>query len=121
MNRPVRPLRPSPFAPIILIVASRSFTLDSFPQTEYLLARGRDAEAIQVIAKIAAFNRQPAPTLTLADFERLDVEYATSDDSISKRSAAEEDVDRVQARTAKDVLWKAAMKFKHLKGLFKTK
>ena len=38
----------------------------------YLLAKGRDAEAIAVVHHIAAFNKAPAPQLTLDDFQALD-------------------------------------------------
>ena len=40
-----------------------------------LLARGHDAEAIEVIRKIAHFNKAPKPRLALADFRALDAEY----------------------------------------------
>lgn len=41
-------------------------------KTKFLVSRGRDAEAIDVLHKIAKFNKQPMPTLTIEQFEEID-------------------------------------------------
>ncbi|KAH7392090.1 major facilitator superfamily domain-containing protein [Phaeosphaeria sp. MPI-PUGE-AT-0046c] len=58
----------------------RYFVFSFHESPKFLLARGREAEAIDVLHKIAKFNRAPAPTLTLDMFrqvEALDPDYVT--------------------------------------------
>ncbi|KAK4054741.1 hypothetical protein OIV83_000665 [Microbotryomycetes sp. JL201] len=88
------------------------FTFRESPK--YLVSRGRDAEAIDVVHKIAAFNRVEA-TLSLESFN--DLARKMSDDSSS-------DVKTPVATTAGDVLAAHRRKFydmSHLKLLFSSK
>jgi hypothetical protein len=74
------------------------------------LARGRDAKAVEVVHRIAKFNRMPTPQLSLAEFEALDAEFPQT------RIA-----DMGTSHTAMSVLRQAFSRFRHLKGLFRTK
>ncbi|KAI5475236.1 hypothetical protein MNV49_001716 [Pseudohyphozyma bogoriensis] len=97
---------------ITLTVFLLRFVVFTFHESpKFLLARGRDEEAILVIQRVAAFNRQPVPTLTLADLKALDDEYVDNkhlDDSADRK-------------TAIGVVKHAFAQFKHLKGLFKNR
>lgn len=52
---------------------------------KFLLSRGREAEAIEVLHKIAKFNKQPPPTLTLEMFAAIDA--ASSEASATAHAA----------------------------------
>ncbi|KDE05108.1 hypothetical protein MVLG_04548 [Microbotryum lychnidis-dioicae p1A1 Lamole] len=83
----------------------RFFVFDFLESPKYLLARGRDAEAIEVVHKIATFNRTPAPQLSIAEFEAIDHQFPQQELDTSKKSLIKQAFDR----------------FKHLRGLFRTK
>ncbi|KAF2681226.1 MFS general substrate transporter [Lentithecium fluviatile CBS 122367] len=50
----------------------RFFVFTFHESPKFLLSRGKEAEAIEVLHKIAKFNRAPPPTLTLEMFAALD-------------------------------------------------
>lgn len=50
----------------------RYFVFHFHESPKFLLSRGKEAEAIAVLHKIAKFNKQPPPTLTLEMFAALD-------------------------------------------------
>jgi hypothetical protein len=50
----------------------RFFVFTFHESPKFLLARGKEAEAIEVLHKIAKFNKAPPPTLTLEMFAALD-------------------------------------------------
>ena len=61
--------------------------------------------------KIAAFNRQPPPALSLAEFEALDAEYPEADKA----------ADRAATHGVMSVLRQNFRRFAHLKALFRSK
>ncbi|TNY20181.1 major facilitator superfamily domain-containing protein [Rhodotorula diobovata] len=105
----------------IFILRFVVFTFRESPK--FLLSKGRDAEAIDVLYKIAQFNKQPQPQLTIDDFRLLDKEFSerqsvASDEPIVSEGAA-------RPLTTKQLLRKRLVQlvgqFKHLKGFFATK
>ncbi|KAJ4287679.1 hypothetical protein N0V90_012382 [Kalmusia sp. IMI 367209] len=56
----------------LLVFFLRFFVFKFHESPKFLLSRGREAEAIEVLHKIAAFNRAPPPTLTLDMFAAID-------------------------------------------------
>ena len=45
-----------------------------YESPKFLIGKGRDQDAIDVLHKIAQFNNAPAPTLTIDDFHQIDAE-----------------------------------------------
>jgi len=78
---------------------------------KFLLSKGREAEAIEVLHKIAKFNKQPAPTLTLEDFAAVAENGSHIDESGTLTTKDQ----------TKHVLKNVVNSFKHLKGLFTSK
>lgn len=90
------------------------FTFQESPK--FLLSRGRDAEAIEVLHKIAKFNKAPAPVLT--------VEHLMAVDEMSSLSTAELETagtPQSTAQTTRRVFKNFGANFKHLKALFTNK
>jgi hypothetical protein len=56
----------------LVVFFLRYFVFKFHESPKYLLARGREAEAIEVLHKIAKYNKQPPPTLTLEMFAAID-------------------------------------------------
>jgi MFS family permease len=83
----------------------RYFVFHFHESPKFLISRGRDAEAIEVLHRIAKFNRAPPPTLTLEDFRSLE-------------DASSEVVTTDAKEMNKNVLKAFFGAFKHLKGLF---
>ncbi|KAK5947673.1 hypothetical protein PMZ80_001827 [Knufia obscura] len=83
-----------------------------YESPKFLLSRGREAEAIEVLHKIAKYNKAPAPTLTIEHFALID-EAASADGEILEQ--------RHPAATGKHVVKNFFANFKHLKGLFTNK
>jgi hypothetical protein len=86
---------------------------------KYLLSRGKDAEAIEVLHSIARFNRQPLPSLTLDTFRALDQEQSSLTDPTQPLFGTAEE--RATAAQAKAVATGAFRRLAHLKGLFSNK
>jgi MFS family permease len=76
---------------------------------KFLLSKGREQDAIDVLHKIAKFNGAPAPTLTVEDFREID--RAMGVDPAAQ--AATSDAKGVVMRTLKNVSF--------LKGLFSSR
>ncbi|OAK99194.1 MFS general substrate transporter [Phaeosphaeriaceae sp. SRC1lsM3a] len=94
----------------------RYFVFKFHESPKFLLARGREAEAIDVLHKIAKFNRAPAPTLTLEMFrqiEALDPEYATNPSALPAYAS--------RAEKNKAVLRNFMKELRRLKGIFTNK
>lgn len=89
----------------------RFFIFDFHESPKFLLSRGRDAEAVAIVHKIAAFNKQPAPALHLAEFEALDAEYPQQDKA----------VDRAANHGTMTIVKQSFGRFKHLKELFRSR
>jgi len=56
----------------LVIFFLRFFVFTFYESPKFLLSRGKEAEAIEVLHKIAKFNKAPPPTLTLEMFAALD-------------------------------------------------
>ena len=86
----------------------RYFVFHFHESPKFLLSKGKEAEAIEVLHKIAKFNRAPAPTLTLEHFAQIDESHHT-------------EATQVPPATAKNVVANTLNSLKHLKGLFTDK
>ncbi|WWD21402.1 hypothetical protein CI109_105887 [Kwoniella shandongensis] len=96
----------------LLIFFLRYFVFPFHESPKFLLSRGREAEAIEVLHKIAKFNKAPPPTLTLEHFAEIE---ATS----SLYSGGIEPVKPLTTKqTTKRVLNGFVTGIKNLKGLF---
>ncbi|RMZ75567.1 hypothetical protein DV737_g5243, partial [Chaetothyriales sp. CBS 132003] len=76
---------------------------------KFLLGRGREQEAIDVLKRIAKFNGAPEPTLTVEGFREVD------------RSMGIDSVDTATVATAKDVVLDVFKSVGFLRGLFLNK
>ncbi len=56
----------------LFIFFLRYFVFHFHESPKFLVSRGRDAEAIDVLQKIAKFNKAPMPTLTIEQFQEID-------------------------------------------------
>lgn len=56
----------------LVIFFLRYFVFHFHESPKFLLSRGREAEAIEVLHRIAKFNRAPPPTLTMEMFAAID-------------------------------------------------
>ena len=99
----------------LLIFFLRYFVFKFHESPKFLLSRGKEQEAIDVLHKIAQFNKQPPPILTVEMFQEIDRQAA---------EATGQPLHAVQghdAGTAKNVFKAFINSFKHLKGLFTNK
>ena len=83
----------------------RYFVFTFHESPKFLISRGKEQQAIEVLHKIAKFNKAPPPTLTIEQFHEID------------RTAGP--VTAVDA--TKNVVRNFFHSFKHLKGLFLNK
>jgi len=90
----------------LLIFFLRYFVFHFHESPKFLLAKGREQEAIDVLHRIAKFNKAPPPLLTVEHFAEID-------SSASQYSASD-----APTATAKHVIRNFFASFKHLKGLF---
>ncbi|CAE7201236.1 hypothetical protein PTNB73_05938 [Pyrenophora teres f. teres] len=88
------------------------FTFHESPK--FLLARGREAEAIEILHKIAKYNKQPPPTLTLEMFAAID---EASSNAMSATQGTVEDPQGTAA-TTKKVVSGFGTELTRLKGIF---
>jgi hypothetical protein len=87
------------------------FTFQESPK--FLVSRGREEEAIQVLHNIAKFNRAPPPVLTVAHLAAVDEASSLSTDDLAVSGQPLSSME-----TLKRVLHNTANSFKHLKALF---
>ena len=101
---------------ITLAVFFARFAIFRFYETpKFLLSVGKEAEAIEVLHKIARFNRAPEPTLTLEHF-------AAVEESASRLSEDEPQAERLNTtQKTKKALKAAGRGFSNLKALFSNK
>lgn len=85
----------------------RYFVFTFHESPKFLLSRGREAEAIEILHKIAKFNKVAPPTLTLEMF-------AAIDEADSQHSAAPQST----TATTKAVVSGFSKEVKRLKGIF---
>lgn len=91
---------------------------------KFLLSRGKEAEAIEVLHKIAKFNRAPPPTLTLEMFAALDdaaSSAAGSDPRVQENAMVAGETGESSAKATKRVLKGFGKEMKRLKGIFTNK
>lgn len=92
----------------------RFFVFRFHESPKFLLSRGKEVEAIEVLHSIARFNRAPPPTLTLEMFNLIDeIDYATNNST----STAADIVQSTPAMT-KRVLQGVGEELRRLKGIF---
>lgn len=93
----------------------RFFVFTFHESPKFLLSRGREAEAIEVLHKIAKFNRAPPPQLTVEMFAAIDLSQGTNPviHSPSGRKTTRETMKAVGVGFAKEV--------KRIKGVFTNK
>jgi hypothetical protein len=95
----------------------RYFVFTFHESPKFLLARGKEQEALDVLHKIAKFNKQPAPTLTLEMFAAID---EAASNATSSARVANEGPQGTKA-TTKKVVSGFAKELTRLKGIFTNK
>jgi hypothetical protein len=98
----------------LVVFFLRYFVFRFQESPKYLLSRGKEAEAIEVLHRIAKFNKQPPPTLTVEMFAAID-EAASSEES--RRTGGPEGT----AAATKKVLSGFTKEVARLKGIFTNK
>lgn len=99
----------------------RFFAFTFYESPKYLLAKGHDEEAIEVLYKIAKFNKAPVPNLTIEDYRLLE-QQALSETSMGSDEPLTGPPQALNTKQqAKLVLRRFIGQFKHLKGFFATK
>lgn len=94
----------------LLVFFLRYFVFPFHESPKFLLSRGREAEAIEVLHKIAKFNRAPPPTLTLEHF--AEVEATSTEKTFEPAKPLN------TKQTSKRVVSGFVSGIKNLKGLF---
>ncbi|KAK6365731.1 hypothetical protein LTS17_011118 [Exophiala oligosperma] len=89
----------------LFIFFLRYFIFKFYESPKFLISKGKEAEAIEVLHKIAKFNKAPPPTLTLEQFQAIDAEAGAV----------------APTATTKNVLKNFVHSLRHLKGLFNNK
>lgn len=94
----------------LAIFFARFFLFTFYESPKFLLSKGREAEAIEVLHKIAKFNKAPPPALTVEMFREID--------ETSSQSSMGASGELTTAQTTKNVMRNFVNSFKHLKALF---
>lgn len=100
----------------LVVFFLRYFVFTFRESPKFLVSRGREEEAIDVLHKIAKFNRAPPPVLTVAHLAAIDEASSLSTDELEASGQPLSTMD-----TLKKVLRNTANSFKHLKALFTNK
>ncbi|CBX94127.1 hypothetical protein IAQ61_003997 [Plenodomus lingam] len=95
----------------------RYFVFTFHESPKFLLSRGREAEAIEVLHKIAKFNRVALPTLTMEMFAAID----EADSQRSGSGMIAPDIPQSTTATTKKVLSGFGKEVRRLKGIFTNK
>jgi hypothetical protein len=105
---------------VTLFIFICRFVIFTFRESpKFLLAKGHDAHALDVLYSIAKFNRVPQPKLTLDDFDALDFEERSKQSRASGYSEAGSDEGLLGHASASNVITHFFhMTFGHLKKLF---
>ena len=101
----------------LTVFCLRYFVFRFHESPKFLLSRGREAEAIEVLHKIAKFNRAPPPTLTLEMFAAID----EADGVLATANAAGTGLAPTRAEKNKAVLKGVGKELARLKGIFTNK
>ncbi|GAA6015868.1 hypothetical protein JCM11491_007218 [Sporobolomyces phaffii] len=99
----------------------RIFAFTFYESPKFLLAKGHDEEAINVLHSIAKFNKAPPPNLTIDDFKLLDMNASSETSVGSDEPLTGPAGPRTTKEQGKAVLARFVGSFKHLKGFFATK
>lgn len=91
------------------IFFARYFLFRFYESPKFLVAKGREQHAIDVLHKIAKFNRAPAPTVTVEDFREID------------RVMGVDPTDHTSIPDAKGIFIRAVKALNFLSGIFSTK
>ncbi|EME50060.1 hypothetical protein DOTSEDRAFT_68793 [Dothistroma septosporum NZE10] len=94
----------------LLVFFLRTLVFRFYESPKFLLSKGQEAEAIEVLHKIAKFNKAPPPTLTVEMFRVID--------ESSSISSSEPTGPLNTTQTTKKVLSNIAYSLKNLKALF---
>lgn len=104
----------------LLIFFLRYFVFTFHESPKFLLSRGREQEAIDVLHSIAKFNKQPPPTLTVQHFRELEqAETTLSGTTLAAEDPVEAEV--TAAAHAMRVTRRSLASITHLKALFTNK
>jgi MFS family permease len=101
----------------LVVFFLRFFVFTFHESPKFLLSRGREAEAIEILHKIAKFNKAPPPTLTVEMFAAID----EAESSSSERFADNPSGPLNTKDTTKQVLKGFAKETARLKGIFTNK
>jgi len=101
----------------LLVFIVRFFVFNFYESPKYLIGRGKEEEAIDVLHKIARYNKMPPPELTMEHFNDIDtkmsvVTVASDEELLGRKLTVME--------TAKRVFRESFKRAAHLKGLFMT-
>ncbi|KAJ4383549.1 hypothetical protein N0V86_001603 [Didymella sp. IMI 355093] len=97
----------------LVIFVLRYFVFTFHESPKFLLSRGREAEAIEVLHKIAKFNKAPAPTLTMEHFAAIDaMDGVVPEEKVTNLSRKEKN---------QQVFKNAGKEVTRLKGIFTRK
>ncbi|KAL7424646.1 hypothetical protein Q5752_000330 [Cryptotrichosporon argae] len=88
----------------LLVFFLRFFVFNFYESPKFLISKGRNQEAVDVLHKIARFNRAPPPALTVEQLDAIDA--AAPSHEVGNRT------------TVKHVVRNFVGSFTHLKGLF---
>ena len=103
----------------LLIFFLRYFVFTFHESPKFLLTRGREQEAIDVLHKIAKFNKAPPPLLNLSHFAEIDQSSSDDGSAIHHGGPSGEGVSMM--RLFKTVVAGFFRAFSNLKGLFTNK
>ena len=104
---------------ITMLIFFLRFVIFTFHESpKFLLSKGHDEQAIEVIYAVAKVNNRPVPALTYEDFQTLDAEEAQR---ISGPTAVDTDGEAGHVRARDVVVGRFEQTFAHVKGLFKSK
>lgn len=98
----------------LVVFILRFFVFRFHESPKFLLSRGREAEAIQVLHRIAKFNKAPPPTLSLEMFALIDDTGSTTTNS----AMINPDGPRSTTATTKHVVKGFGKELRRLKGIF---
>lgn len=94
----------------LAIFFARFFVFRLYESPKFLVSKGKEGQAIEVLKKIAIFNGAPAPTLTIEDFRQIDQEFGLDPDEQATIT-----------RDAKSVLKRSVQELGFLKEMFSRK
>lgn len=101
------------------IFVLRFFVFNFRESPKFLLSKGREEEAIEVLHSIAKFNRTSPPNLTMGDFQAVNQEMSVASDPENPLVGGVRPQKLTERSTA--VMKGSVRKLSHLRGLFSNK